>query len=62
MINYQKFNYLKFQHLKKILNYFIKELRTDDVRALYQITLTKKDNHIETEAAIDKNMLKKRKF
>lgn len=46
----------------KILNHFIKQLRTDDVRALYQVTLSKKDDEIYTEAAIDKNILKKRRF
>jgi hypothetical protein len=30
----------------KILNHFIRELRTDDVRSLYQVTLTKKDDNI----------------
>lgn len=46
----------------KILTHFIKKLRTDDVRSLYQITLTKKDDEIYSEAAIDKNILKKRRF
>lgn len=44
------------------MNCFIKQLRTDDVRALYQVTLSKKDDEIYTEAAIDKNILKKRRF
>jgi hypothetical protein len=46
----------------KILNHFIKQLRTDDIRNLYQITLSKKDDEIYTDAAIDKNILKKRRF
>lgn len=28
----------------RILTYFIKQLRTDDIRALYQVTITKKDD------------------
>jgi hypothetical protein len=46
----------------RILSNFIKQLRTEDTPVLYQITLTKKDDEIYTEAAIDKNVLKKRRF
>jgi hypothetical protein len=46
----------------RILTHFIKQLRTDDIRSLYQVTLTKKDDEVYTEAAIDKNILKKRRF
>jgi hypothetical protein len=46
----------------KILNHFIKELRKKKQGPYYQVNLSKKDNIVSTEAAIDKNALKKRRF
>lgn len=45
----------------KILNEFFKQLRQEN-GAVYQITVTKKDDFIYTEAVIDKNQSKKRVF
>jgi hypothetical protein len=46
----------------KVLNHFIKELRIKEQGPLYQINLSKKDEIVSTEAAIDKNIAKKRRF
>lgn len=45
-----------------ILNKFIKCLKENDLSSLYQITLSKQNDDIFAEAAIDKNKLKKRVF
>ena len=46
----------------KILNNFIKQLRNKTNGPIYIINFSKKDNIIYTEAAIDKNIPKKRRF
>lgn len=46
----------------KILNHFIKEVRVKKNGPKYQINLSKKDGIVFSEAAIDKNLPKKRRF
>lgn len=45
-----------------ILNKFIKQLKSDQISNLYQINLSKQNEDIYAQAAIDKNKLKKRVF
>lgn len=45
-----------------ILNKFVKQLKQHELSSLYQITLSKENEDIFAEAAIDKNKLKKRVF
>jgi hypothetical protein len=52
-------NNINTSNQTKILNKFMKKLNLDNT---YRISITKKGEDIFTEASIDKNELKKRRF